>query len=281
MIFYFSGTGNTRWAAERLAEVTNEQLIYIPDVIKGSCEFNIRRDERIGFVFPVHGWRPPKLVRKFIEKLDILWGHDDFDAPLPYVYALCTAGDSIGKTIEILADDLQANGLKLNAAFSLIMPESYVGLPFMDVDPKEKEERKKASAYQDLLRFEQDIINRKHTTELVKGPIPWFFSGPVGSFFVNCLVTDKRFHVEEDRCIRCGKCAEVCPVHDIEGGKGMLPKWKHNGKEPYADEEPCLTCFTCYHHCPTHAIEFGRQTQKKGQYYFKELGARGKKQSNK
>lgn len=281
MIFYFSGTGNTRWAAERLAEVTNEQLVYIPDVIKGSCEFNIRRDERIGFVFPVHGWRPPKLVRKFIEKLDILWGHDDFDAPLPYVYALCTAGDSIGKTIEILADDLQTNGLKLNAAFSLIMPESYVGLPFMDVDPKEKEERKKASAYQDLLRFEQDIINRKHTTELVKGPIPWFFSGPVGSFFVNRLVTDKRFHVEEDRCIRCGKCAEVCPVHDIEGGKGMLPKWKHNGKEPYADEEPCLTCFTCYHHCPTHAIEFGRQTQKKGQYYFKELGARGKKQSNK
>ena len=153
MIFYFSGTGNTRWAAERLAEVTNEQLVYIPDVIKGSCEFNIRRDERIGFVFPVHGWRPPKLVRKFIEKLDILWGHDDFDAPLPYVYAVCTAGDSIGKTIEILADDLQANGLKLNAAFSLIMPESYVGLPFMDVDPKEKEERKKAKAREDLMRF--------------------------------------------------------------------------------------------------------------------------------
>ena len=159
MIFYFSGTGNTRWAAERLAEVTNEQLVYIPDVIKGSCEFNIRRDERIGFVFPVHGWRPPKLVRKFISKLDILWGHDEGNEQQPYVYAVCTAGDSIGKTIEFLAKDLQTTGLLLNAAFSLIMPESYVGLPFMDVDPKEKEERKKAKAREDLMRFR--IVLRK------------------------------------------------------------------------------------------------------------------------
>lgn len=282
MIFYFSGTGNTRWAAERLSEVTDEQLVYIPDVIKGSCAFNIRRNERIGFVFPVHGWRPPKLVRKFISKLDILWGHDEGNEQQPYVYAVCTAGDSIGKTIEFLAKDLQTTGLQLNAAFSLIMPESYVGLPFMDVDPKEKEERKKAKAHEDLMRFEQMIVNREPTVNLTtdkngeeaapdlhRGPIPWFFSGPVGSFFVKKLVTDKRFHVEEDRCIRCGKCAEVCPVHDIEGGKGMMPKWKHNGKGNLSNEEPCLTCFTCYHHCPTHAIEFGKQTQKKGQYFFK------------
>ena len=284
MIFYFSGTGNTRWAAERLAEITKEKLVYIPDVIKEDPPFTIAEDERIGFIFPVHGWRPPKLVRKFIEKLKPTrsipkgWNGDTAGCEQPYVYALCTAGDSIGKTIEILSEDLQTKGLQLNAAFSLIMPESYVGLPFMDVDPKENELRKKAKAHDDLMRFEQDIINRKHTAELVKGPIPWFFSGPVGSFFVNHLVTDKRFHVEEERCIRCGKCAEVCPVHDIEGGKGLVPKWKHNGKEPYADEEPCLTCFTCYHHCPTHAIEFGRQTQKKGQYYYMKQGTRSMEQ---
>lgn len=35
MIFYFSGTGNTRWAAERVAAATGERLISIADAIGG------------------------------------------------------------------------------------------------------------------------------------------------------------------------------------------------------------------------------------------------------
>ena len=269
MIFYFSGTGNTRWAAEWLAEKTQDKLVYIPEVISGDCTFSLAVGERIGFVFPVHGWRPPRIVRHFMEKLHISCEQAGNPAEQPYTYVVCTAGDSIGKTVEIFAADLQKTGMKLNAAFSLIMPESYVGLPFMDVDPKEKEMRKKAKAADDLSRFAETIIRKQPLTELTKGPIPWFFSGPIGAFFVNKLVTDKRFHVDPERCIKCGKCAEVCPVDDITGGKGQMPQWKHNGKGEYADAEACLTCFTCYHHCPCHAIEFGKQTQKKGQYYFK------------
>lgn len=142
------------------------------------------------------------------------------------------------------------------------MPESYVGLPFMDVDKVEKEKAKKLKAAEELEVFVSDVIlpKKQDIRKVVKGPVPSFFSGPIGSFFVNRLITDKRFHVDADRCLQCGTCASVCPVNDIEGGKGKMPSWKHNGQ--------CLTCFSCYHHCPTHAIEFGRQTQKKGQYYY-------------
>lgn len=281
MIFYFSGTGNTRWAAARIAKAANDRLVFIPDVIDGDCVFEVK-DENIGFVFPVHGWRPPKLVREFISKLTIK-PQLSSTTPQPRIYALCTAGDSIGKTMEILEKDLQAKGLHLDAAYSLIMPESYVGLPFMDVDPKERERKKLKKAEEDLERIitllsspEWDTVvshvagNTKQSLPkgrdgeggaLHRGPLPWLFSGPIGAFFVKRLVTDKPFHVETDRCILCGKCAEVCPVHDITGGKGKSPEWLHNGR--------CLTCFTCYHHCPTHAIEFGRRTKSKGQYYFK------------
>ena len=34
MIFYFSGTGNTRWIAQQLAEATGEELRFIPDEMK-------------------------------------------------------------------------------------------------------------------------------------------------------------------------------------------------------------------------------------------------------
>ena len=287
MIFYFSGTGNTKWAASKLASATREDLISIAPYMRADDSshnlaepFILKENERLGFVFPVHGWRVPKLVREFISKMKILrepsdaTGRnkakaDDCLKNRPFAYCVCTAGDSIGLTIENLNEvisqnpSLQALGItEVLSSYSLIMPESYIGLPFMDVDPKEREIRKKENAAQELAVVCEEIFDRKEgISRLVKGPIPWFFTKVVGGFFENVLITDKRFHVEKDRCVKCGICANVCPVGDIKGGHGEYPVWLHH--------KDCLTCFTCYHHCPHHAIEFGNQTQKKGQYYFK------------
>ncbi len=254
MIFYFSGTGNTRWAAQQLSKATREQLIYIPNHPTGDISPELSEGERIGFCFPVHGWRPPMLVRKFISRLRLQSaGH--------FTYALCTAGDNIGETIEILEKDLQQVDVRLDAAFSLIMPESYVGLPFMDVDTDGNEQAKKSQATERLREFTPLIVNRtKGVRRLDKGRWPRINSRIIGGFFTRHLITDKPFHVDGERCVKCGLCATVCPVHDILGGHGQMPQWRHDGS--------CLTCFTCYHHCPQHAIEFGRRTQKKGQYYF-------------
>ena len=242
--------------------------------------FILKENERLGFVFPVHGWRVPKLVREFISKMKIL--REPSDATVEnkakaddclknrsFAYCVCTAGDSIGLTIENLNEVISQNpslqdlGItEVSSSYSLIMPESYIGLPFMDVDPKEREIRKKENAAQELAVVCEEIFDRKEgISRLVKGPIPWFFTKVVGGFFENVLITDKRFHVEKDRCVKCGICANVCPVGDIKGGHGEYPVWLHH--------KDCLTCFTCYHHCPHHAIEFGNQTQKKGQYYFR------------
>lgn len=287
MIFYFSGTGNTKWAASKLAAATREDLISIAPYMRADDSshnlaepFILKENERLGFVFPVHGWRVPKLVREFISKMKILREPSDASAEnkakaddclknRPFAYCVCTAGDSIGLTIENLNEvisqnpSLQALGItEVSSSYSLIMPESYIGLPFMDVDPKEREIRKKENAAQELAVVCEEIFDRKEgINRLVKGPIPWFFTKVVGGFFENVLITDKRFHVEKDRCVKCGICANVCPVGDIKGGHGEYPVWLHH--------KDCLTCFTCYHHCPHHAIEFGRQTQKKGQYFYK------------
>lgn len=291
MIFYFSGTGNTRWAAIRLATATQERLIDIAEEmrrIKSSGAdktdpFILKRGERLGFVFPVHGWRVPRLVRDFLSRLVITLPTEDVssaDSPTvsytiknfhqaPFSYAVCTAGDSIGLTIEnlnaVLASNVSLRQLgihEVSSAYSLIMPESYVGLPFMDVDSKEKEIRKKEKSAQELEVICEEVFNRKEgVNRLVKGFWPWGMTKIVGGFFEHVLITDKRFHITKEKCVKCGICANVCPVGDIEGSKGKLPQWLHH--------KDCLTCFCCYHHCPHHAIEFGHQTQKKGQYYFK------------
>lgn len=248
-------------------EATGERLVDMRDVALDNARFALEDDECVGFVFPVHGWRTPLLVRRFIDALSI-----DSSDRTPYCYVIMTAGDSIGMAMDRLLPHLAEKELSPQAVCSLIMPESYVGLPFMDVDTEQKERVKIASAEERLSSFLQVVKEKDNSglnyqlKHLVRGPLPSFFSGPVGAFFEHYLITDRPFTVDKERCISCGKCAKVCPVGNIQSEKGKSPVWLHNGR--------CLTCFACYHYCPVKAIAYGCRTKKKGQYYF---GRRHKK----
>lgn len=256
MIFYFSGTGNTRWAAEYLAKETDERLLFIPEEMKGECRYVLTEEERIGFCFPVHGWQPPAIVRKFITKLDITNPQDH------YCFALCTCGDNIGETMAILNKDLSRHGLRAASMFSLIMPETYVCLPFMYTDTEERVREKISAAETELKAIAHTVSQRTEGMErLTKGATPRLYSYIIGGYFNKQMITDRPFRVD-DNCIECGLCAQVCPTGDITGGKGIHPQWKHNGS--------CTCCLACYHHCPKHAINYGMHTKKRGQYYFKE-----------
>lgn len=262
MIFYFSGTGNTKWVASVLSRKLGERMIDVAAVMRDkreniiSHEFVLAEGERVGFCFPVHGWRPPLIFRQFVRDLKIA------NAKGHYCYVVCTAGDTVGLAVEYLKKDLKYTGLIIDSEFSLIMPESYVGLPFMDVDAHEKELLKKETAAKELESFSDIILNCKSgVSNVTVGNWPKTNSCLIGALFTKCLITDRPFHVVEDRCVGCGICVKSCPVDNIFLDKKNKPSWKHNGF--------CLSCFACYHHCPNHAIEYGGRTKKKGQYYFK------------
>ena len=276
MIFYFSGTGNTKWVASQIADAIGEELLYMPDLIrKGQYEYEWHEGERIGFCFPTHGWQPPGIVREFIRKLRMRrFGNPQLMASefgnseeLPYCWALMTCGDNMGEAMTILNKDLAKN-TKLNVAdsqplhaetlFSVIMPESYVCLPFMKTDTEEKEAMKIELAKLQLPHIIQMIEERRRgIEELEKGATPRLYSYVIGGYFNKRMITDKKFTVDKDVCIKCGKCAKVCPVDNI---KGTPPAWIHNGR--------CTCCLACYHHCPVHAINYGSITRRRGQYYF-------------
>ncbi len=198
------------------------------------------------------------IYRNFLHQLSIE------NADGHFAYALCTAGDDIGRTIDILQEDLSEHGMKLSNAWSLVMPETYVGLPFMDVDTPEKTRQKIATSQQRLNNIIPDIVARKsgYMTKLDIGTMARMKSGIVADVFNRFWVSDKRFSVDRARCLHCRICEKVCPTSDITcDNDPHTPQWKHNGS--------CMTCLNCYHHCPAHAISFAGQTKNKGQYYFK------------
>ncbi len=259
MIFCFSGTGNTRWAAQHLAEATGERLALMSGE---DTRYTLAEDERIGFCFPVHGWQPPRLVRNFIRRLTF-----SSEKPLTshYCYALVTCGDSIGLTMEMLDGELAKKGLRTHSSFSLVMPESYVCLPFMYTDTPQREKEKIEQATQDLNTYTRLITERRKNEHHTKrGFMPWVLSHVIGAYFNSRMISDRKFTVDTANCIHCGLCAKVCPTRDIRmtgnDDGASTPEWLHDGR--------CTCCLSCYHHCPRHAINYGSITRRRGQYYF-------------
>lgn len=254
MIFYFSGTGNTKWVAGQVAETTGERLVSIADELRiGTLSYKLGDGERLGFCFPTHGWQPPHIVREFIRRATF------HATATTYCWALTTCGDSMGEAMTILNRELAQKGLQAETLFSVIMPESYVCLPFMYTDSEERVEEKITAAKRQIEHIIQIVRDRKRgTIELERGATPRLYSYVVGGYFNKRMITDRKFTVDKDVCTRCGRCAKVCPVDNIEG---TPPEWLHNGR--------CTCCLACYHHCPVHAINYGSITRKRGQYYMR------------
>jgi ferredoxin len=254
MIFYFSGTGNTKWIAQQLALAIGDKLMSIPEALQQQQQhdYQLKEGERLGFCFPTHGWQPPRIVRDFIRRATF------HVSPNTYVWALTTCGDSTGKTMDILNRELARKGLKAETLFSVIMPESYVCLPFMYTDTESRENEKIEQARRQTKHIARILQDRKRgIAELDQGATPRLFSYVIGQYFNKRMITDKKFTVDADVCTRCGKCRKVCPVDNIQG---TPPEWLHNGR--------CTCCLACYHYCPVHAINYGNITRKRDQYYF-------------
>lgn len=69
----------------------------------------------------------------------------------------------------------------------------------------------------------------------------------------------KKPYIVQDKCIRCGICAECCPVDT----KAVAFS---NGRQnpPVYDYKKCIRCFCCQEMCPNKAIETGYRVKARG-----------------
>ena len=58
MILYFSGTGNSKYVAQRMAEALNQSPLSMNDRIRSHDTSPVETDERLVIVLPTHGASP-------------------------------------------------------------------------------------------------------------------------------------------------------------------------------------------------------------------------------
>lgn len=246
MIYYFSGTGNSRRVALRLSEALNEPLGLMTEAPRPTDN-----DRLTGFVFPVYAWGLPKVVADFLAQM-----------PRPrtgngYTFGIMTCGDDTGYTNSFLRRALRRNGRKLDAVFSLQMRNTYVALPGFDIDPPTLAEAKETAAF---ARLDKEILPRIATREqgvcdVVRGALPFTKSYLLRPLFNAFLTGDGAFR-SSSACTGCGRCVRVCPLGNIRLGlASKRPHWQGR----------CTDCHACYHACPQHAIGRGYATKGKGQ----------------
>ncbi len=254
MIFWFSGTGNSRWAAHRLGEIIgDDRLVAIADYPAGSdCSFTLARHERVGFVFPTYSWGPAPVVARFVHCLTL----NGYKAADNYCYALTTCGDDVGLSAQIMAHTMSP-ALHLDAMFSLQMPNNYVCFPGFDTDSADVENSKLAEAQVRIGAIAELIAERRCVVDVTRGSMAWLKSRVVYPLFKRLLMSPKPFRADASVCTRCGRCVRVCPLHNVEQATDGLPHWSGN----------CAMCLACYHHCPAHAVAYGRATRGKHQYH--------------
>lgn len=244
MILYFSGTGNSRYTAEKLAEMLGDELYSINDALRKRKLGSFTVKERLVIVTPTYAWRIPRIVNDWIEESSFCGIKD--------VYFVMTCGDSVHNAQHYNRKLAERMGFTYRGTAKIIMPENYIAL--FDAPPISRAEEiiARADFYIEkaagVIREKGEFKDKKVTLSDI------LMSGPVNFFFYLFIVKTSTFRVT-DRCTGCGKCASLCPLSNITIKDGK-PGWG----------EKCTHCMACISYCPFEAVEYGKKSLNKVRY---------------
>lgn len=254
MIFYFSGTGNSKWVAQTLAQTFSEKLVAIGDYFQKSndkqANFSLEKNEKIGFVCPIYSWGLPPIVNQFIQKIQF----ENYDNNL--IYCIFTCGSECGSANKMFEKALKQKNLQSHHIYSIRMPNNYIVMQGFDIPSVKTQKTLITNAKKTINLLIEAISNDKPINHYSKGHFVWLKSGIIFHLFVRFSI-DSRPYYTTDACNSCGLCENKCPTKNIimENGK---PVWSNN----------CTQCLACIHNCPTQAIQYGKTTLTKGRYTF-------------
>jgi ferredoxin len=245
MILYFSGTGNSRYAAQVIGQITDDKIFSINELIKNGNHETVKSNKPYVFVCPTYAWRMPKIVEDFIKNTSFSGSSK--------VYFVLTCGTDTGNALQYTKNIFDEKKLDFLGFAGVVMPENYIAM--YDTPNKIQADKIIKKATPQILDIAGYIKNGQ---PLPKGKITFgdrLKSSIVNPLFYLTCVSARGFYATDD-CSGCGKCTMMCPLNNIKIVDGK-PDWGQS----------CTHCMACICSCPSEAIEYKKNSKGKPRYY--------------
>lgn len=212
----FSPTGGTEKAAHIIGKQWSENTVKIDlsDPKTNFSEVVIGEEDMVLVAMPSFGGRAPAIA---IERLKKISGNGA-KCTLVCVYGNRAYEDTLAE----MEDAAKECGFKVIAAVAAVAQHSII--------PQYAANRPDASDEKQLDQFAQQIAGRTEAVASILGNRPYKKAGSAG------LVPKP-----SKDCIKCGLCAEKCPVQAIDPVTFA------------ADSKKCISCMRCVKQCPHNA----------------------------
>ena len=246
MVLYFTGTGNSRYLARRIAEGLEMPLYDLNACIKAGNAAPVQTGRDVVLVTPTYAWRIPRVVSEWLGKTTLTGAER--------IWFVMDCGSEIGNAAKYNRNIAEQKHLCYMGTSQILMPENYIAM--FDAPEARKIVKNAEPAIMDTVVW---IKEGQPFPATRNNFYDRFMSGPVNPIFYRFFVKANAFQTD-DTCISCGQCVENCPMNNItlESGK---PTW---GKQ-------CTHCMACICYCPTEAIEYGKKSMGKPRYHFEQL----------
>ncbi|MDR0530594.1 MAG: EFR1 family ferrodoxin [Oscillospiraceae bacterium] len=244
VIYWFSGTGNSFYAAKKIAERLEDC-----DLLPISKLAQLPPDcERVGFVFPHYALGVPNLVREKLEDIDLSGNQS------AYFFAVETCGAFPGSCLGQVNTLLKKQGAVLSYGTVIRMFANNVVNYDMKGDPAEK-----AAAAEPAIQAAAVAIQQKQAIKIPHTQL--LYQLPYRAITATYPKKGLQFHADEN-CTGCGMCAKLCPAGNIT---------MQNGRPMFGAS--CEQCVACIQWCPRRAIQFGNKTQARTRYHHPAIQA--------
>ena len=249
MILYFSGTGNSGYAARRIADGLGEPLLCLNDRIKAGNTAPVSTGERLVIVTPTYAWRIPRIVEDWLLHTELTGAKR--------AWFVMTCGSEIGNADKYNRELCAEKAISCMGTVQIVMPENYIA---MFSAPQADEAREiVAKAKPNIDCVIASIQSNQPFAPTRNNLYDRLMSGSVNPIFYKCFVKADAFTVS-GACIGCGQCAKRCPMNNVAIKDGK-PVW---GKV-------CTHCMACICYCPVSAIEYGKKSVGQPRYHFEAL----------